>query len=410
MSPVIRVGSVSAKDEGQVSILVVLAVGFFLLLFVGFGVDMTNLFFHRQTAQNAADAACVAAGMDMLVNQTNGGSSLGGFTRGTAFDCSGNATSAPCKYAALNGYSSPSATPLPANTETNGVHVSFPGSVPGATVDTTIAGANPFVQVDVYDEIRVYFASLLSGTSTQTVHALAKCGLQTAQAPIPIIVLDPICTHAFEVSGSATLQVVGGPSKSVQVNSNDASNPASQCAAATGVGTCSGNGAVDLRYGGNSFTGSAFGTFGGQQPAPPNFMPGTTGSWQQASPIADPWANLIAPSTSGLVQNPPTKDVAVPPYSTTPGHIKYEDGCPDLTNGCTEYSPGWYTNAICVGSSCKAGPGTADKLTAIFDPGIYYITGSVKGNCGTTGKGCIGKPTGQCKYGLYVDSNGVIRP
>ena len=87
MSPVIRVGSVSAKDEGQVSILVVLAVGFFLLLFVGFGVDMTNLFFHRQTAQNAADAACVAAGMDMLVNQTNGGSSLGGFTRGTAFDC-----------------------------------------------------------------------------------------------------------------------------------------------------------------------------------------------------------------------------------------------------------------------------------------------------------------------------------
>ncbi|HEV2493169.1 MAG TPA: hypothetical protein VG204_08880, partial [Terriglobia bacterium] len=75
-----------------------------------------------------------------------------------------------------------------------------------------------------------------------------------------------------------------------------------------------------------------------------------------------------------------------------------------------EYSPGWYTNAICVGSSCKAGPGTADKLTAIFDPGIYYITGSVKGNCGTTGTGCIGKPTGQCQYGLYVDSNGVVRP
>ncbi|HEV2495223.1 MAG TPA: pilus assembly protein TadG-related protein, partial [Terriglobia bacterium] len=103
------------------SILIVLAVGTFLFLFVGFGVDMTNLFFHRQTAQNAADAACVAAGMDMLVNQTNGGNSFGGFTRGTAFDCSGNSGSAPCKYAALNGYSSPSATPLPANTETNGV-------------------------------------------------------------------------------------------------------------------------------------------------------------------------------------------------------------------------------------------------------------------------------------------------
>jgi len=386
-----------SRDEGQVSILVVLAVGTFLLLFAGFGVDMTNLFFHRQTAQNAADAACVAAGMDMLINQTNGGSSLGGFTRGAAFDCSGNATSAPCKYAALNGYSSPSATPLSANTETNGVHVSFPGSVPGATADTTITGANPFVQVDVYDGVKVYFSSLLSGTSTQTVHALAKCGLQNSSAPIPIIVLDPICTHAFEIQDtSATLQVIGGPSKSVQVNSSN-----STCAAATQQGGCSSGGTINLQYGGSNFTGSNFGVFGAPGTTPTNFLGGTTGSWQSpSSPIADPWANLIAPAVPAVV-NPPTKLVGVPPYSTTPGHIQYEDGCPDLTSGCTEYSPGLYTNPIVV-----------IGFTAIFDPGVYYITGSTSsgGYCSTVGKGCITAPHGQCRAGFVVDSNGVVRP
>ena len=385
-------------DEGQVSVLVVLAVGLFLLLFVGFGVDMTNLFFHRQTAQNAADAACVAAGTDMYVNQINGGSAAGGgFKAGTTFDCSGNSAYAPCQYAALNGYSSPSATPLPANTETNGVHVSFPASVPGVVpADSTITGPYPFVEVDVYDEVKVYFASLLSGTPTQTVHALAKCGLLTAQAPVPIIVLDPICTHAFEIQDtSATLQIIGGPSKSVQVNSNN-----STCAAATSQGGCSAGGTVDLQYGGTNFTGSDFGVYGAPTAAPSGFKPGTTGAWLHGTPIGDPWANLIAPAVPSTV-NPPTKLVGVPPYSTSPGHIQYEDGCPDLTNGCTEYSPGLYTNPIVV-----------IGYTAIFDPGIYYVTGSQSsgGYCGTVGFGCITKPTGQCRAGFIVDSNGVVRP
>ena len=62
--------------------MVVLAIGFFPVLFVGFGVDLTNLFFRRQMAQNAADPACAAAGMDMLVNQTNGEAAFEEVSRG----------------------------------------------------------------------------------------------------------------------------------------------------------------------------------------------------------------------------------------------------------------------------------------------------------------------------------------
>jgi len=379
-------------DKGQVSIIVVLAVALFLLLFVGFGVDMTNLFFHRQTAQNAADAACVAAAMDMLANQVNGGSTLGGFIRGTAFDCTSSSTQAPCTYAALNGYKSPGLTD---GIESNKVSLSFPASVPGVTPpDPLTAGANPFVQVDVYDRVKVYFASFLSGRSTSDVHALAKCGLQNSTAPVPIIVLDPTCPHAFEVSGAATVQVIGGPSKSIQVNSSNAT-----CAAATTPSQCSGNGTVDLSLAGSAFTGANFGVFGAPTTAPPRFLPGTTGSWQQGAPISDPWAKLVPPAVPPLPKLPnPTPGCLVP---TNPCPVAYgTNGCPDKL-GCFEYEPGLYSTTIIV----------VKGFTALFDPGVYYMAGFTTANCGTPGTGCLaGRPTGQCHYGLIVDAGGVVRP
>jgi putative Flp pilus-assembly TadE/G-like protein len=402
-------------DEGQVSIIVVLAVGLFLLMFVGFGVDMTNMFFHRQMAQNAADATCVAAGMDLMTNRTKGPSGIDGcidFASGASYncggaafvpaappakiDCNGAVGVAPCQYAALNGYNSLGLAP---GSESNDVTLSFPSAIAGVvTPPATIAGAFPFVQVDVYDRVKIYFSSWISSSSTQDVHAMAKCGLQNATTPVPIIVLDPTCAHAFEVSGNASVSIIGGPTKSIQVNSNNAT-----CAAATssGSGQCGGNGTVDLSKGGPTLSGSDFGVFGQPNGSPTRFMPGTTGHWiSPAAPISDPWALLVPPTTTGLIKDPPTKTVGVPPFSTSPGHIKYEDGCPDLSGGCTEYSPGWYTNAISV-----------IGITAIFDPGIYYITGSINGNCGSPGTGCLSKnPTGQCNYGLSVDSNGIVRP
>ncbi len=121
-------------QRGQTVILVVLAVGLVLLAIVGFAVDFGNLWFKRQAAQTAADATCTAAVMDMLWN-TQGGGSAGGFTTGTPFNCSsgtgGAPTSAPCKYAALNGYNGAG---LVADTESNSVEVTFPSSISGNPV------------------------------------------------------------------------------------------------------------------------------------------------------------------------------------------------------------------------------------------------------------------------------------
>src|SRR5439155_18731999 len=87
-------------------------------------------------------------------------------------------------------------------------------------------------------------------------------------------------------------------------------------------------------------------------------------------PKVDPQPNPLVPPL-GLVAGKGTpcnwKDVAdglcivgnpLPPYGQTPG----ADGCPDLANGCAEYTPGTYANGIQV-----------KGVTAIFDPGIYYV-------------------------------------
>ena len=58
-----------ASQAGQASVFLLLILGTFLLASVGFAVDLSNMWFHRQAAQSAADAACVAGAMDMLYLQ-----------------------------------------------------------------------------------------------------------------------------------------------------------------------------------------------------------------------------------------------------------------------------------------------------------------------------------------------------
>lgn len=377
-------------ESGQVNIFLVLALGIFFLAFLGFAVDFANFWFHRRAAQAAADAACQAGAMDLLVNATNGSNTLGGFPSSPPvdFDCAtkGNSSSAVCQYAALNGY--PSATISPGTPGTD-VKVVFPASVSGVVAPPIAEAPTPFIQVNVEDDVQTFFSGLITRSTTQPLGASATCGLQQAKAPIPIIVLNPTCQHSFQVSGSATLQIVGGPTKSVQVNSGNTS-----CASATDASSngCSGNGTIDLSHGGPQLTGSSFGSFGPPLTAPNNFMGGTTGSWvSPASPIADPFANVSAP--------------AVPAPAPTPASVLFHvDGCPD-NQGCTEYFPGKYTAPIQVNGT-----------TAIFVPGLYYIQPSsyaaiADGRlCGTPGSGCTSKPTGKCNADLLVDAGGVVRP
>src|SRR6266851_3704567 len=90
-------------EAGQVILFVVLGLGIFLIGAMAFAIDLSNLWFNRQSAQTAADAACTAGVEDLLADTVNGGTH-GGFTAGTAFDCNTNSAFAPCAYASLNGF------------------------------------------------------------------------------------------------------------------------------------------------------------------------------------------------------------------------------------------------------------------------------------------------------------------
>jgi hypothetical protein len=377
------------KQRGQTTLTVVLVLGIFLLGFIALAVDFSNLWFKRQAAQGVADAVCQAAAVNLLIQVSKGAPTAGqGFTPGTPFDCSANTGWAACQYAQINGFSlSGISTP---DVEGNEVHVSFPSSVTGITTPpSSIAGSYPFIRADATDRSRVFFTTLFTGKHTQDVVANSVCGLTQSLAPIPLIVLHPSCSHSFEISGSGSLAILGGPVKSVQVNSDNQT-----CAAATGSTQCNGNGTIDLSAGGPNFSGSNFGVYGlpTSSNAPGNYLPGTTGSWRQPSlPIPDPYA--LTPV--------PTRPSAAPAPSPVGYHVW---GCPD-TAGCTLYQPGLYTQPIIVAGA-----------TAIFAKGVYYMeptsypgASSSGGNCGSPSS-CATKPTGQCNAALLVDSNGVVRP
>ncbi len=96
-------------QAGQVMAFLLLGLGLFLLGAMAFAFDLGNMWFTRQSAQTAADAACTAGAMDLLVNSVNGAMPpLAGWTPSSTLnlDCNATATAAPCQYAALNGYSS----------------------------------------------------------------------------------------------------------------------------------------------------------------------------------------------------------------------------------------------------------------------------------------------------------------
>ena len=70
-------------ESGQIMVSLLLMLSIFLLAIVGFAVDLTNLWFHRQAAQTAADAACQAGAMDMAALAAGMALPNMGFTPGT---------------------------------------------------------------------------------------------------------------------------------------------------------------------------------------------------------------------------------------------------------------------------------------------------------------------------------------
>ena len=335
------------NESGQTMVFLLLGLGIFLLAAVGFAVDVSNMWFHRQRAQNAADAACTAAIMDML--PTADGDPIpptANFTPGTNFDCHGTTPNSdkttapvPCWYAAVNGYPA-AGTPAPGNVA-DAVTGSFPSSASVPGVVTTPAISNPFIRIDVIDRVRVFLMALLTGSRTQDVRAFAICGFHAQGLSVPFVLLTPTGT-ALDFKGNASLAIVGGGQTTMQVNSNNS-------------GAVSGSN-IDLSLAGPGSCLTCPGTGGDihivSSQSNPGINLGSTGHWiSNTGPTPDPLAPLKAPaipSNSPLVNGYP---------KTVPQNT---DGC--LHTTCLEFQPGYYPLGITVGGT-----------TAIFQPGIYYI-------------------------------------
>jgi Putative Flp pilus-assembly TadE/G-like len=367
-----------AGEAGQTTVFFVLVLGIFLLGALCLAFDFSNMWFHRQAAQTASDAACAAGAMDILVDAQGGATGHQGFTLGTAFDCSstGKPLSSVCQYAAKNGYNSTA----PGNL----VSVSFPttaanGAPPGVSIPpASSAGAFPFIRVDVVDHVQTFFLGLLNGSTRKDVRAFSTCGVELAAAPIPLLVLHPTNAGALTVQGNSSsnacdnsiknkLCIWGGPQQSIQVDSSDPG--------ATSIG---GSAVIDLKKGGPTNTGSDLGTWGGPTTVPGNFQTGSTGNWLAPNPpINDPFASLAVPTGT----NAPAPTVMAGP--TTSPIV-----CPDTQ--CVRYSAGKYPTGLCVGngpSPCIC-PISA-HCTAIFDPGVYII----EGNFSVVANSCL-RPSG----------------
>ncbi|HKV04585.1 MAG TPA: pilus assembly protein TadG-related protein [Candidatus Acidoferrales bacterium] len=366
----------SPDERGQAAVFVVMALGVFLLAGVAFAVDIANLWFHRQTSQNAADAACAAGAMDLLLAAQGASTGNQGFTIGTPFDCATKATAAPCVYAALNGYNGTNSIPG------NQVQVSFPASDPNVASSTpplppTAMTNYPLIRVDVTDHVQTFFSALVSGNRSQDVRAFAVCGSLLVQGSTPVLVLDPSSSGALSLQGNSSISIYGGPSKGVQVNSSSLQG--------VNIG---GNGALNLSQGGPNLTGSSIGVYGGPASAPGGISFGTTGSWSYpSSVVSDPFALVCAPGQTGCpkingysapaVPGAPQipSDLAAKGCKSIPCALSYHDavhGCP-RSSGCKLYTSGYYGSKISISNTA-----------AIFDPGLYYIVGGLALNSGST--------------------------
>ena len=332
-------------ESGQAAIYLVVLLST-IMIAIGFGVDLTNMWFHRQAAQTAADAGCQAGALDML-SSVGGVSNSGNFTPGVASNCVSTPNATICKYAGFNGFSGSGYT---SSTSGSTVSWTFPSSVPNVTAPPSGVTSNPFMKVTVAENVKTWFMNL-AGINHQVVAASSTCGLTPVKAAPPLVVLNPSLSQTVYEHGTGTIAVVGGPQRSLQVNSSNS--------AAINI---AGAATLDFSQAGPNYTGGDLGVTGGPSTSPGGYLGGTTGNWlSPTSPLPDPYATVPAPPQPAACT-----------YCTGKSVPHFWDACPD-SNGCVEYSPGYYPSGIAV----KGG-------TAIFLPGLYYLGADLTASSNST--------------------------
>ena len=287
--------------------------------------------------------------------------------------------------------------------------VSFPvdvasGAPPGVPIPpVAIAGSYPFVRVDIVDHVPTFFSGLFSGSTTQDLQVFYTREVAQAIAQIPLVVLDPTDTKTLSGNGTPTIKILGGPTQSIQVNSNDS---ASQAVAWGGT--------IDLSQGGPNYSGSSLGTFGGPSTysaGTGTFLPANSSDWMfPSAPIPDPFAKVNAPAVpsapatpSDLVGNPNCSSAGTPSKiqqgNCTVAYHNAVHGCPD-PSGCTLYTAGYYPT-ITTGPNQVQGI-TVKNATAIFDPGVYYLDGGLALKANSMVRSGLGTGDGSVGTMFYV--------
>jgi Flp pilus assembly protein TadG len=421
------------KEKGQATMLVLVALSLFLLAGMGLTLDVSQLYSHRQMAQNAADASALAA-MRSIYNSTNTTNATFNNTFGNIvtagqnparLTCASNDNHTPCYYARQNGFD-------PANGDT--VYVDFWAQAnafsqePGVTLSNSVKDPVPLLRLTVIRPVPATLMQLVGG-GTKNVAAQATAAIVTSVAPIPILVLHPTKSGALTTSGTGNvdkIKICGGPKRSIQVNSCAGTGGSIAKPNGTGSVTCAtgsaftwnGNPVIDLSRAGpldnkgdcSNGTGGDFGNFGlpltvsGTSP----LNMGTAGVYlDPTSVIADPLINIPAPTTTGLTnQDATTACTEAKGLSTCPDALGKAVTCPitDPSGAanpqptCTVLWPGIYNNSLQSIKGSKLG-------YVIFTPGIYYIqSGGISFDAGSTGQ-TVNFPTTQGVYPTCTNAN-----
>ena len=364
------------NEAGQAMLFLVLCLGLVLLGAVAFCVDMGNLWWHRQAAQNAADAACTAGVMDLLPVAPTPGSTP-------------NATTSAIYYAGKNGYAAETVQVTFPATGTVAGPKACDSSVPPPPTCEASGVSNPYIKVNIHDTAPLYFAGMLGMGRTADVGAYAICGQVYSNSPVPILILNPTANGILHGNGNkATITIVGGPQRSIQVNSNSSS-----------AISMSGNPHIDLSAGGPpAGNGSDFAVVGASPAGtsnlnlgarPGKFIPST-------SPINDPYALIASPTAQPAPVRPadltPAQCPAIPCHVVVPVH-----GCQDAANGCELYTPGTYSVDL-----------VTFKKVLLFDPGLYYMNANINADAHTCLRPGIGAGNDNGGTTFYFKGNHTI--
>jgi Flp pilus assembly protein TadG len=286
---------------------------------LGLAIDAGMMLASHRQAQSAADAAALAAAVELLNGESNACADA-------------KAQSYVQQY---NGLADAAVT------------VNVPPS------QGPHAGDSHYVEVFVSHTVDSLFIPVLSGTSAQTISARAVAGMEAIPAPQTLLALDSGASPGIAIEGGAAL--VNG---SVAVNSEGAGSDAS-------------GGAVNL---GSAPYAVATGSSGVLQATDVSVVGGVDapGRFQQASGSGgSPLHAGILPFPDPLFHLPPST-VANGVVNVYPGANGQTFGSPQdvsisIAGGATAtLSPGVYRSINVTGD----GPGTVT-----FNPGIYVLLG-----------------------------------